>query len=337
MSKTPAKYTCPATGQAWSGRGLQPAWLKAALASGKKLTDFCEPAKAAKAAKAAKPAKPEPIVIAINDEIERDEDGFGFVMGVRENTASITISRERVAAIVEQLNADGAEVEVISLRDLVADGVEGADEAWAEFEDQEELTLWNPVPPSGDGWNLLMIAPNNEIALDKIDAYALWARPAVAAVDDTWGTAGHAQSFMLGRMIEVSKKRFTTLAERWSALPQREQAAVLRGLHADMQAVVKDAVKIIAANARVTFRAEVESVQFKGPTDVKAALKLVSNPDSHALADAAGGFVTVVIESLDDLLSVPEADLAGDPDNRPLFDQSTEGSALDTKPEEVEA
>jgi DNA-binding protein H-NS len=38
--KVPAKYRDKATGDAWSGRGLQPRWLKAALASGKKLADF---------------------------------------------------------------------------------------------------------------------------------------------------------------------------------------------------------------------------------------------------------------------------------------------------------
>ena len=39
-AKVPAKYRNQATGESWSGRGLQPRWLKAALASGKKLTDF---------------------------------------------------------------------------------------------------------------------------------------------------------------------------------------------------------------------------------------------------------------------------------------------------------
>jgi DNA-binding protein H-NS len=38
--KVPAKYRNKATGETWSGRGLQPRWLKAALASGKKLADF---------------------------------------------------------------------------------------------------------------------------------------------------------------------------------------------------------------------------------------------------------------------------------------------------------
>lgn len=38
--KVAPKYRDTATGQTWSGRGLQPNWLKAALNSGKKLEDF---------------------------------------------------------------------------------------------------------------------------------------------------------------------------------------------------------------------------------------------------------------------------------------------------------
>lgn len=38
--KVPAKYRDTATGETWSGRGLRPNWLKAALAGGKKLEDF---------------------------------------------------------------------------------------------------------------------------------------------------------------------------------------------------------------------------------------------------------------------------------------------------------
>ena len=38
--KVPAKFRDPATGTSWSGRGLQPKWLKAALADGRKLSDF---------------------------------------------------------------------------------------------------------------------------------------------------------------------------------------------------------------------------------------------------------------------------------------------------------
>lgn len=34
------KYRDPATGQTWSGRGLQPRWLREALAAGRPLSDF---------------------------------------------------------------------------------------------------------------------------------------------------------------------------------------------------------------------------------------------------------------------------------------------------------
>ena len=39
-NKVAAKYRDTATGQTWSGRGLQPKWLKAALSAGGKLSDF---------------------------------------------------------------------------------------------------------------------------------------------------------------------------------------------------------------------------------------------------------------------------------------------------------
>lgn len=39
-SKVAAKYRNAATGDSWSGRGLRPNWLKAALAEGRQLQDF---------------------------------------------------------------------------------------------------------------------------------------------------------------------------------------------------------------------------------------------------------------------------------------------------------
>ncbi len=39
-AKVPAKFRDAATGQSWSGRGLQPTWLKQALAGGAKLEQF---------------------------------------------------------------------------------------------------------------------------------------------------------------------------------------------------------------------------------------------------------------------------------------------------------
>jgi DNA-binding protein H-NS len=39
-AKVAAKYRNPATGDAWSGRGLKPKWLQSALAAGRTLADF---------------------------------------------------------------------------------------------------------------------------------------------------------------------------------------------------------------------------------------------------------------------------------------------------------
>lgn len=39
-AKVAPKYRDAATGNTWSGRGLQPRWLKEALASGKQIGDF---------------------------------------------------------------------------------------------------------------------------------------------------------------------------------------------------------------------------------------------------------------------------------------------------------
>ena len=38
--KVAVKYRNTATGDTWSGRGLQPKWLKAALAAGRKVEEF---------------------------------------------------------------------------------------------------------------------------------------------------------------------------------------------------------------------------------------------------------------------------------------------------------
>lgn len=40
VSKVAVKFRNKATGETWSGRGLQPKWLKAAIAAGAKLDDF---------------------------------------------------------------------------------------------------------------------------------------------------------------------------------------------------------------------------------------------------------------------------------------------------------
>lgn len=40
IGKVAVKYRDKSTGDAWTGRGLQPKWLRAALAAGRKIDDF---------------------------------------------------------------------------------------------------------------------------------------------------------------------------------------------------------------------------------------------------------------------------------------------------------
>lgn len=59
-AKVPVKYRDPATGMTWSGRGLQPRWLKAAIEGGARLDDFLAGAAPAKPASAVTDAGADP-------------------------------------------------------------------------------------------------------------------------------------------------------------------------------------------------------------------------------------------------------------------------------------
>lgn len=147
-------------------------------------------------------------------------------------------------------------------------------------------------------------------------------------------TTDRAETFLLGNLLEAAKGRFCALTKPWAKLDEEAQGELLRGLADDIRGAVREAIGAIASHERLTFRAEVDNVTFKGQRDVKAVLTMVANIEAHALADAAGGMVTVVIEDVSRLLALPEDATKGEPDSRPLFDASTEGTALDTKRDE---
>jgi hypothetical protein len=146
------------------------------------------------------------------------------------------------------------------------------------------------------------------------------------AAPTTEETQQDAELFLIGDLMAAAKKHFVALAVPWSGLSEAEQARTLRYLAEDVRVAVGSAIKAIASNQRLTFRAEVESVQFKGSNDIKAVLKLMGGPESHALADSAGGYVTVVIEDVTDLLDIHPAALAGEADQKPLFDVALTGA-----------
>lgn len=143
------------------------------------------------------------------------------------------------------------------------------------------------------------------------------------ATDEQDAAVDNAEQFLVGNLMDAARRRFCTLAVPWHKLSEQEQSRVLQNLAEDVRRAVSRAIVAIASHERITFRAEVKGVNFKIATEVAATLNLMNTPQSHALADVAGGFVTVVIEDMAALLDIPESATAGEPDSPPLFDRST--------------
>ena len=76
---------------------------------------------------------------------------------------------------------------------------------------------------------------------------------------------------------------------------------MLADVQKDCYDATRDAIDIIASNARLTFPVAVDQVVFKD--GVKAVLTLAKTPEAHSLADAEGSYVTIVIESRSKLLA----------------------------------
>ncbi len=126
-----------------------------------------------------------------------------------------------------------------------------------------------------------------------------------------------AKEFLLGEIIKVAMRQVRTLSMPFTMLRQAEQQAVLDRVTDDIREILSEAIDVIASNARLSFRAEVEQVLFKD--GIKAVLKMARGENAHALADIAGGFVTVVIEDRSVILDSACDDMS-EPDQKPLFD-----------------
>jgi hypothetical protein len=249
------------------------------------------------------------------DELERGDKGYGCIPQFKD----FHVPAEGFApgAVV-----NGNEVHVVL---LVNETNEESKKIAAEWinDGWNDIGAWQPTRPDGDGWTLVMIQPSEE------GPYAVFVRPAKEKQPE--GRA-YAEEFLLGSLIKAATKHLKTLAVPWIELKEREQQRVLGEVHGDCRRAVQDAVDIIASNARLTFPAAVDQVVFKD--GVKAVLTLAKTPEAHSLADAEGSYVTIVIEERSKLMNEGDA-LSTQPDQKPLFDQSTEGAAVDTKEAET--
>jgi hypothetical protein len=232
----------------------------------------------------------------------RNELGFGAVPAF----AEFAIPSEGFApgAVV-----NGAEVAIVELfgdfnaKEIAADYLSGA----------AGVSDWNPVAPEGEGWALSGIFPADE------GPFALFTKPAPNG--NNLGGRDYAQEYLLGSIIKAATKHIKTLPKTWGEMKENEQRRVLADVQRDCHEATRDAIDIIASNARLTFPAAVDQVVFKD--GVKCVLTLSKSPEAHSLADAEGSYVTIVIESRSKLLDEGDS-TETQPDQKSLLKDGAE-------------
>ncbi|MEN9890143.1 MAG: hypothetical protein RLY78_438, partial [Pseudomonadota bacterium] len=166
MTKTTPtpKYRNAATGETWTGRGLQPKWVRAALEAGATLADL-------EAGAAPKAPAHQPIDLAAT--LTRDDCGYGALPGLLVDV-DVMVAQTTLDMVRAQCAAQGLELTIVTLAAAVEAG-EATNEVFAEYLDNDDARGWTPVAPDErQGWILLAI-----LALDAAvaDASALWACP----------------------------------------------------------------------------------------------------------------------------------------------------------------
>lgn len=230
----------------------------------------------------------------------RDQNGYGALPGF-ENFA---LPDEELAAGAV---VNGSEVAVVKMMDhKTADTAILA--GWVQGEN--DISAWVPPAPEGDGWTLAAVLEHEE------GPFAVFAKP---GQHGTMTGKAYAAEFLLGAMIKAATKHLKTLSKPWIDLKEGEQKRVLATVQQDCRRAVQDAIDIIASNARMTFPAAVDQVVFKD--GVKCVLTLAKGDWAHSLADAEGGFVTIVIEERSKLLDEGDS-LAVEPDQKSLLGEA---------------
>lgn len=128
-----------------------------------------------------------------------------------------------------------------------------------------------------------------------------------------------AAEFLLGELVKASTAEWKSLSKPFLKMAEFEQEGLLRRTAQKIEAAVKEAIEIVASGARLTFRADVDSVTFKD--GVKVTMKLAKSEHAHTLADKSGSSVLIVVEDFARYMN-PGDSTKGQPDQPPLFDES---------------
>lgn len=141
--------------------------------------------------------------------------------------------------------------------------------------------------------------------------------------DTSLETESFARRFLLGELIKACTARLKAQPIAYGLMPKKKQEELLAEIAEDVREAVRIAVQVIASDNRIMFQANCASVTFKDD-GVKATLEMANTDYAHSLANAAGRAVLVVLEDGSRYLNEGDS-LIGQDDNRPLFDESTEG------------
>lgn len=128
-------------------------------------------------------------------------------------------------------------------------------------------------------------------------------------------TVSVSEKFLLGDLIAATMQEIKAMPFAWGVLPEKDQQKVIDKLTGRVTEAVRQAVLIIAADARPHLVADVESITFKD--GIKAVLQVAKqSADRHELADATGSMVMIVLPHIEKHLGgeVPKAE----PDQRGL-------------------
>ncbi len=101
------------------------------------------------------------------------------------------------------------------------------------------------------------------------------------------------EKFLLGDILKATMMELKLMPFSWATLPEKDQQKIIDKLTQKVTEAVRQAVLIIAADARPHLVADVESVTFKD--GIKAVLQIAKQSvDRHELADATGTMVLIV-------------------------------------------
>lgn len=117
------------------------------------------------------------------------------------------------------------------------------------------------------------------------------------------------EKFLFGDLLKFMVGELKQMSIPWGALPEKDQQRIIDRLQERTASTVREVVEIIAGKARPTVQASIESVLFKDGVKVTLTFSKFQ-VDRHAIADASGGAVLLVLPDYEAALGgdAPKAD-----------------------------